>query len=308
MRGREISTALLAGVVFLAGTARAQSPASAPTLSQAKAAADAGRFTEAERLLRACLQATPKSGDAEYLLGYVLFRNNNPRESLAAFTRAAAIQRPAPSALKIVGLDYALLNDYPDAVHWLERSVVEDPRDAEAVYHLGRAYYVQNSFDKAIAAFDKALRLNPLYAKAQNNLGLALAAAGKVDAAESAYRRAIDTEAKAGNSTQEPYVNLAELLIREQRTPEAAQLLETAAPYRPKSERLDEVRGRAYLNLERLDDAEQAFRAALSDHPQNGSLHYQLGRVLKREGKADEAQKEFDRSQTLLGAHSSVNQ
>jgi len=228
---------------------------------------------------------------------------NQPRESLAAYTAAAALERPGADDLKIVGLDYVLLNDYPDAIRWLERSVAENPADVEAVYGLGRAYYTQNVFDRAIASFQQALKLDPRLGKAHNNLGLALAAQNHTEDAEAEYRRAIEVDQETGKRSEQPFINLAELLIDRNRIPEALRLLDTAKQIDPQSERIEPLRGRALLSVDRLEEAEAAFRAALAIH-ESGVLHYQLGRALKRLGKTEEASREFDRSKTLLGTHS----
>jgi tetratricopeptide (TPR) repeat protein len=273
---------------------------------RAKALIHLDRYSEAEQSLQQYLTAHAESADSKFLLGYVLFRENQPSKSLAVYTAAAAQQKPLPDDFKIVGLDYVLLNDYPEAIRWLERSVKENPADAETVYYLGRAYYAQNWFDKAIAAFEQALKLNPLYAKAQNNLGLALAAQNKLDLAEQAYRGAIQIGGQGGKESEQPYINLAELLIDHDRVPEALRLLDTARRIDPRSGHIEQLRGKALLNQDRLAEAESAFRAAIALTPDSGVLHYQLGRVLKRLGRSDEAKQEFDRSKALLGTHSAV--
>ncbi|MGI9071694.1 MAG: tetratricopeptide repeat protein [Bryobacteraceae bacterium] len=287
--------------------AEAQAPGTTNALAlRAKALIHLDQYEEAEHCLRDYLKLHPRSPDAIFLLGYVLFRRNQPRESLAVYTGAAALQRPAAEDFKIVGLDYVLLSDYPDAVRWLERSVAEGPNDAEAFYYLGRAYYVQNFFDKAIAAFEQALRLDPQHAKAQNNLGLALAGRNQPDAAEAAYRKAIQIGHERGKPSEQPYINLAELLSHSNHESEALRLLETAEQIAGKSDRSEEVRGRILLAQNRLGEAETAFRNAIARRPSNGALHYLLGRVLKREGKSDDAEKEFAQTKTLLGTHSSL--
>ncbi|MGA2184105.1 MAG: tetratricopeptide repeat protein [Bryobacteraceae bacterium] len=275
-------------------------------LPRAKALIHLDRYSEAEKLLRQYLDTHPESADAKFLLGYVLFRENQPEQSLAIYTAAAALQRPVPDDFKIVGLDYVLLNDYPDAIRWLEQSVKENPKDAEAVYYLGRAYYAQNWFEKAIAAFQRALELNPLFAKAQNNLGLAFAAQNKLDVAEQAYRRAIQLGEEGGKRSEQPYINLGELLIDHNRVREALVLLDAARQIDPKADRVEQLRGRALLSENRLEEAEAAFRAAIALKPDSGVLHYQLGRVLKRLGRAEEARQEFERSKALLGTHSAL--
>ncbi|MBZ5725307.1 MAG: tetratricopeptide repeat protein [Acidobacteriia bacterium] len=286
-----------------------QSPgATNASLLCAKALVHLNHYAEAEQSLRGYIKSHPGVADAQFLLGYVLFRADQPRESLAVYTRAAALERPAAGDLKIVGLDYVLLNDYPDAIRWLERSVAENPADVEAVYGLGRAYYTQNVFDKSIAAFQQALKLDPLVGKAHNNLGLALAAQNRLEDAEAAYRRAIQVDLEAGKRSEQPYINLAELLIDRNRVPEALQLLDTARHIEPRADRIEPLRGRALLSQGRPSEAEAAFRTALATQPESGVLHYQLGRTLKRLGKNDEAAREFERSKALLGAHSASAQ
>lgn len=287
--------------------AEAKAPGTTNALAlRAKALIHLTQYEQAEYCLREYLKKHPRSADATFLLGYVLFRRNQPRESLAIYTAAAALQRPAAEDFKTVGLDYVLLNDYSDAVRWLERSVAEAPNDAEGFYYLGRAYYVQNFFDKAIAAFEQALRLNPRYAKAQNNRGLALAGKNQPDLAEAAYRKAIQMGRESGKESEQPYINLAELLSQRNREIEALRLLETAEQIAGKSDRTEEVRGRILLSQNRLGEAEAAFRDAIARKPGSGPLHYLLGRVLKREGKSGDAEKEFAQTKALLGAHSSL--
>ncbi len=275
-------------------------------LLRAKALIHLNQYPEAEKSLRQYLEVHETSADAKFLLGYVLFRENQPEKSLAIYTAAAALKRPVPDDFKIVGLDYVLLNDYPDAVFWLERSVKENPKDPEAVYYLGRAYYAQNWFEKAIAEFQRALDLDPRFAKAQNNLGLALYAQNKADLAEQAYRRAIQLGEESGKKSEQPYINLGELLIDHNRAKEALVLLDAARAIAPTADRVEQLRGRALLSENRLEEAEAAFRAAIALKPESGALHYQLGRVLKRLGRAEEAKQEFERSKALLGTHSAL--
>jgi tetratricopeptide (TPR) repeat protein len=279
-----------------------QSPGTTNALAlRSKALINLARYEDAERCLRQYLKFSPHSADGTYLLAYVLFRRDKPRESLALYTEAAKLQRPTAEDFKIVGLDYVLLNDNEDALKWLERSVAEGPNNPEAVYFLGRAYYVENSFDKALAAFESALRLDPGNVKAENGMGLVFAAENRADLAEAAYRKAIRMEQQSGTSNQEPYLNLADLLSRGGHDPEVLHLLDSAERIGGKSDRSLEVRGRVFFAENRLSEAESELRAALVLKPKNGSLHYLLGRVLKREGKAEDAEKEFAQTRALLG-------
>ena len=89
-------------------------------LYKGKCLANLGDFAEAEATLRAYLERHPESPDALAFLGFVLHRENKPQESLEFYNRAAKIEAPHADDLKIVALDYVLLNDLQDAVKWLD--------------------------------------------------------------------------------------------------------------------------------------------------------------------------------------------
>ncbi|MBO0911468.1 MAG: tetratricopeptide repeat protein, partial [Acidobacteria bacterium] len=124
-------------------------------------------FKSAEQALRRYLDSGHGSADALYMLGFVLNREDRPRESLAAYTRAAALTPPASDDLKIVGLDYILLDDYPDAIQWLEKAVAFDDKNKDAWYYLGRAYYSKSRLGEARRAFEKVLEFDPRNSKAE---------------------------------------------------------------------------------------------------------------------------------------------
>ena len=84
-------------------------------LYSAKASIHLQKFGDAENALRRYLERNPESANGYYLLGYVLNRENRPAESLEIYTRAAKITPPTGDDLKIVALDYELLNDNPAA-------------------------------------------------------------------------------------------------------------------------------------------------------------------------------------------------
>src|SRR5260370_3794022 len=86
------------------------------------------QFTAAEGALRRYLLVHAASGEALYLLGYVLHREGKAAESLETYTKAAQLRTPIGDDLKIVGLNYVLLNDYPDATKWLGRAVETEPK------------------------------------------------------------------------------------------------------------------------------------------------------------------------------------
>jgi cytochrome c-type biogenesis protein CcmH/NrfG len=112
---------------------------------------------EAEKLTRQLLSHHDQSSEAHFLLAHILFAEDKPAASLQEFTRAAHLAHPSADDLRIVFLDYVLLNDYPDADKWISQSLLMDPKNAEAIYVLGRIRYTENRFADALQCFDKAL-------------------------------------------------------------------------------------------------------------------------------------------------------
>lgn len=269
-------------------------------LYRGKALVNQREFTEAADSLQTYLATHPQSDDALYLLGYVRFRQDQPKQSLALFTQAAKLKTPRANDLKIVALDYVLLSDYTNAARYLEQSLQINPDDMEARYHLGRVRYQQNQFDPAIAAFEEVLRRNPNDVKAEDNLGLCLEAKNRVDEAIAAYKKAIAIDTASAAHSEQPYLNLGKLLTTMNRAAEAVPPLTQAMAIAPDSATVHYELGRAQFNLEQFDLAREQLEKAVALDPQNSSPHYLLGKIYKRLGKTQQAAHEFKLTEELI--------
>lgn len=268
-------------------------------LYQARCFIHLDQFADAEKALRTFISVHPQSPDAQYLLGFVLHRQNRPSESLAAYTQAANLSRPTADDLKIVALDYVLLDDYPDAIKWLEKAVEFDPKNEDAWYYLGRAYYTKGRLPEARKVFQQLLGLDPHDVRAENNLGLILETEGKPAAAIEAYRRSIEWQEQNLRPSEQPYVNLGTLLLEQGDTNDALQPLQKAVELAPANPYCHLRLGMAYRKLGRLNDAQRELETATQLDPENAAAHYQLGRVLKENNSLARAQAEFERAAEL---------
>lgn len=273
-------------------------------LMQAKSLIYMNDFTSADPVLRSEITIAPRSAESLYLLGFVLHRENRPRESLEVLTRAAAIQPPQADDLKIVALDYVLLDDYPDAIHWLERALVSDPKNAEVWYSLGRAQMNQGNFVEAERDFHKNLALKPNDSKALNNLGLSLEAQNRTEEALSSYTRAIAAQADSAHASEQPLLNLGTLLNAKGRSTEAVKPLQEAIVLSPQSPRCHEELARAYLATAQEGPGTREMEQAVALDPKNPRLHYQLGQIYRKAGLSAKADVELKASAGLYGSHS----
>ena len=268
-------------------------------LYRAKSLAHVNDFAGAETALHSYLQSHEESADALYMLGFVLNRENRPTDSLATYTRAATITAPASDDLKIVGLNYVLLDDYTDAIKWLEKAVELDNRNTDAWYYLGRAYYIKARLNEARHAFQRVLDLDPSNARAENNLGLILETEGKPTEAVEAYRKAIAWQEQPSQINEQPYVNLGSLLEEEGRLREAAPLLEKAIELAPNDAYCHLTLGVLYRKVGETEKARRQLVRATELEPDNAKAHYQLGRVYKDMKQLSLAKAEFDRTAEL---------
>lgn len=271
-------------------------------LYSAKASIHLQKFADAENSLRRYLEKNSESANGYYLLGYVLHRENRPAESLEIYTKAAKIMPPTGDDLKIVALDYELLNDNAEAMRWLERAVAMDPRNRDAWYYLGRAYYTASRIPDSRAAFEQLLRLEPRDARAENNLGLIFESGGKTDDALAAYRTAIAWQKEDSPSSEQPYLNLGSLLVTLDRAEEAISPLRKAVELASANSQCHLRLGTAYLHLNRLDEAHKELLEAVRLNPGDATAHYQLGRYYKQVKNLEAAKKEFDRVSEIQSA------
>ena len=261
----------------------------------------AGNFKEAERALRAYLVTDPKSGQARYLLGYALLRQNSPNASLEEYTRAAALQTPTAEQLREVGQDYVLLGDYPDAVKWILRSIDMNGSDPDGWYSLGRLRYTEQRFGDAADCFKHALLLAPGSVKVENNLGLAYEGLNRTDDAVIAYRQAIAWQ-DAGSPEQvseQPLLNLAIVLVHQGELTEAQPLLLRAVAIAPEDPRIHEQLGQLYMQQGDFLEAQKYLEKATRLDPQKSNLHFLLGQAYRHLGREQDAKKQFETSAQL---------
>jgi tetratricopeptide (TPR) repeat protein len=145
----------------------------------------------------------------------------------------------------------------------LRQAVEIEPQNP--LYHnaVGAVLLNVGRFPDAQAEFQKAVELDPTYSDAFHNLGSAFAEQGKWEEAIGAYRKALAQTIYA--SPENTYNNL----------------------------------GYAYWALDRRQEAEEAFRAALQLEPKLVPSHFWLGVLLQKEGRKDEAKRHFEAARDL---------
>jgi len=267
---------------------------------------DASQFADAEKALHTYLEKNPSSADAHFLLGYTLFREQRPKDSLAEFSEGSKYQRPQASDFKIIAADYILLGGLADADKWLTVVTQETPKDADSWYLLGRTKYNENRFEEAIQCFQRTLSLRANDIKAEDNLGLSYQGLNRLDEARKAFEQAISWESDSPVKDAQPYLNMGVLLTDQDQPSQALPYLQRAVTLAPHNPKAHEQLGRVYDLLKLSGQAQQQLEQAIALAPQVAGLHFKLGQIYRREGKQQLAQQQFDICAKLNSTHSST--
>lgn len=127
-------------------------------------------------------QLNPGSAEAQFKLGFALYRMGANREAESAFRRALAAQPGNVDAMR--GLGHVLVAlDRPTEAADLYRAAAQTKPDYRLHNGLGVALDMIGRRGAAQAAYRAGLALKPKNLSLQNNLGLSLALDGKTDEA-----------------------------------------------------------------------------------------------------------------------------
>lgn len=157
---------------------------------------------------------------------------------------------------------------------------VEKQRQADAFRELGLSYLHEGNTPGAIDMLTQARDLNPKDARVHHELGLAYFARELYPEAEASMLRALELDP----DLSEARLNLASLYIASGRYEEAATYLRQAIadPLYRRPHRAYNNLGWAYYKTGQLEEAERAYKKALSLAPGFCQAHFNLA-VLKDE-------------------------
>jgi tetratricopeptide (TPR) repeat protein len=253
--------------------------------------------------LRHEIELHPDSAPLLYKLGLVLRQENKPKESLETYTQAAHLEKPNSGQLRSVALDYVLLDDFDDAIHWLQIAVSFDPNDADVLYSLGRCFYSESRYPEAEQMFLRVLQIKPDHLKAEENLGLIYDFSNQPEKAEAALRKAV-TLAGDESTDEWPFLDLGAFLLDHDRAAEAVPFLLRASVIAVRCAACHEKLGRALVATGDASGGVKELETAAQLDPKNPKTHFQLGIAYRAAGALDKSRAEFALSQSLYGEHS----
>jgi tetratricopeptide (TPR) repeat protein len=249
----------------------------------------AGRLFSAERSLSFKMHDLPAARLSDY----------------ADFSRAVTVDQNQPLVIdyagpgrptlpasvtpeQMVAAGEASLNagNAQSAVPLFQRALQADPKQKDAWNDLGLAYLRLKNYSDAVSAFHKQLEVNPADEHAGNYLGAALEGQRDYDGAIAAFRR--QTE----DHPLDPVAHaaLGELLVDQHQYIAAISELEKGGVLAPRNPEIQLALGRAYLNLDKIPEAANAFDHAARISPTPAVLNEIADQLATRKIALDKAQ------------------
>jgi type IV pilus biogenesis/stability protein PilW len=200
---------------------------------------------------------------------------------LAACTTKESLeqQKQQAEASRNLGEAYLREGKYSAALRELTKAEAMTPDDYFLQFDLGLAYLYKGETDQAIDHFKKSLAIKDDYGPARNNLGNAYAAKKQWDKAIEQYK--IVTSNLLYATPQFPYSNLGIAYYHKKEYGLAEKYFKKALDITPDFDRALYWLARTYLATGRISEAIGRLEFAVEKHPDNASLHFQLGETYK---------------------------
>jgi len=168
---------------------------------------------------------------------------------------------------------------------------------AQSAYERGVTDFVEGRTALALPSLQEAIQLDPTVPQYRNALGFVYLGLGRNSEALEEFKRAVELDQKYGEGHHNLGVAYSllgnwEEAIREYR-------VALSIPGHSTLENTYHNLGWAYYNVDRLREAEDAFRLVIQLEPKMISAHYHLGLVLVKAGRRDEARAAFRQAREL---------
>lgn len=175
--------------------------------------------------------------------------------------------------------------NWKELLGWCQQWTLAEPKNSDAWFSLGNAYYELKLFDDAIDAYNYAVRVDPLNFNAWFNLGVLYEKLKRYDDALEVYHKALRIDPRHPDALSR--VGRVYLTIR--RFDDAIKSSLSAVRVNPRKVLAWYCLGSAYLFLGRFEESVEALRQTLKIDPKTPGLWFALGLAYQKLKRFDEA-------------------
>jgi tetratricopeptide (TPR) repeat protein len=253
---------------------------------------------EATKAYQKTLTLAPDLFEARLNLGILFIEMKQTPAALEHLEKAVALKPQHARAHLYYGRALNLAGQPDAAEKEVQAALLLDPSLAIGHYDLGQIYLGEKHFAEAASAFQKALALDSKLVQAE--LGLALAAEGLQKQTEAVTH--FEKYLAAVPDDFETRFHLAGIYLALDQNEQALNNLLQVYRVKPKLPGLAASLGDVNALLKKFPESETFYREAVAASPGVAELHRVLGQTLLDEEKLQEAENEF-RASLKLDAH-----
>ena len=285
------------------------------------------KYEDAIECFRKALKLKPHLRGGNLFLGLSEFRLNHYENAVAALQKEAAAYPKDATPLMWIGVVRLTQEKPEEAVEALDKAAKLDPNNTDILYHRGRAHLLvsKDSYTKmfkldpkswrvhqvlaqtdaesehheeAVAEYLEAIKLAPNQPGLHEELGSEYRMLVKIPEAEAAFRQELQIDP---NNVLARY-KLGVIAVEKGDAVTGKRLIEDALKDKPGLLNSDYNLGRAEMQLGNDQVAAELFRKAITGNSEPEIVRqswYQLGTVLRRMHRSQEAQQAFEMFQKL---------
>jgi len=188
--------------------------------------------------------------------------------------------------------------DFQQCFEWLERASRLDPANPSILFILGQRYGLRYNYAAAQRYFDKTVRLATRKSEALATAGQLSIDFASHQLAEHYFQQALEQK----DAPPETFARLAELYERLHRLEDASKLVEQALQLDANCALARLTQARVSRQAGHLEEAEKILRPVLGSAQREMRIggYYELGAILDRQGRYDEAMTAFLEAKAML--------
>jgi tetratricopeptide (TPR) repeat protein len=279
--------------------------------TQVEAALQQKDYKSAEKILVQEAELDPKSPRAAKLLefsGGLFFLDAQYGNAVIAWKKAEAIAPLDERTRFTLAMAYIKVNRRSWARSELDKLSLAHPDDALYLYWLARIDYDDQKYSEAIARLQRIVALDPNMVRSHDLLGLCYDYTGHFDQALASFSRAVELNRLQAKPSPWPPLDMAVTQIELNQVANAEKGLQEAITYNPKLPQAQYQLGRVLDKEGKVEQAIHALKTSAALDAGYPDPHYLLGRMYQKIGKNDLAKAEILEFQRLKEAANSGSQ
>jgi tetratricopeptide (TPR) repeat protein len=244
-----------------------------------------------------------------------VLRNQAGLELIRTYSESGEIEKAVPVIKALRDRDpgnedvlYSAYRVYSALAAAALQKLSTDGHDSARVHEiLGQSMMAQERYSEAIQEYSKAIERNGRLAGLHLQLGQAILAASRTEENRQKAAAEFQTELEINPGDAEAAYQLGEIFYERSDWDKAKRWLLQAVELRPKFAEAQAALGRVLAQQGDQAGAIQHLEIAVAEAPDNAMAHYHLAQLYRKAGRANDADREFDRFRKLSASNKTPN-